>query len=119
MVKLMVDLRLGSNVQLLMIIFEKHNLQRIDIRFAGRWIDILVAGGQERRALRYIQQKLIEEESLTWARVCWPKIQTIRNRLELTHFDWRESDGVRALRQRVNELRPKLFCYLVAQQKAS
>ena len=119
LVKLMVDLRLGADVQFLMTAFEKHNLQRIDIRFAGRWIDILVAGGQERRALRYIQRKLIEEESLTWARVCWPKIQTIRNRLELTDFDWRESDGVAALRNRVNELRPKLFCYLVAQQKVS
>jgi hypothetical protein len=119
LVSLNVDLGVASNVQFLLATFERHKLERIDIRFAGCWIDALIADGQERRALRYIQQKLTEEESLTWARVCWPKIQIIRYRLELSHCDWRESDGVTILRKRVNELRPKLLCYLVVQKKAS
>ncbi len=110
---------LTTDVQFLLNVFERKKLEKIDIRFAKWWIDILLAARHERRALRYIQQKLIDEESLIWARMTFPKIQMIRSRLDLSQLEWRESDGVASLRKIIFELRPKLQCYWACSSKVS
>ena len=99
---------------ILLSVFEDHKLARIDIRFAGWWLDILIAARQERRAIRFIIQQLNDEPHLAWARMMWPKVSVIRDILELNEIDWRESDGVVALRDRIASLRPRVGCYWVA-----
>jgi hypothetical protein len=100
-------------------LFETHKLHRIDIRFASWWIDILIVARQERRALRFILQQLNDEPHLAWARMVWPKIKIMRESLNLTDFDWRESDGVAALRDGICGMNHRLGCYWVTPPIAS
>ncbi len=94
-------------------VFEQNNLSKIDIRFAGWWVDILTQSHQERRALRFILQKLAEEPHLAWARMFWPKVPLLIERLDLEPIDWRESDGVSELRAKISGLRPCGGVYVV------
>ena len=100
-------------------LFEGHKLYRIDIRFASWWIDILIVARQERRGMRFILQQLSEEPHLAWARMIWPKIKIMRETLNLTDFDWRESDGVAALRDRISGMNHRMGCYWVIPPIAS
>ena len=97
--------------KILLSLFQQHKLAQIDLRYAGFWIDILIAAKQERRALRYILQKLNEEPHLAWARMVYPKIKIIRESLDLTSFEWHEAEGVSALRDNTAKMRPRLGCY--------
>ena len=97
--------------KILLSLFQQHKLAQIDLRYAEFWIDILIAAKQERRALRYILQKLNEEPHLAWARMVYPKIKIIRESLDLTSFEWHEADGVSALRDNTAKMRPRLGCY--------
>jgi hypothetical protein len=101
----------GSN-PLLLELFEVHKLQKIDLQFSGRWIDALVRNRQERRALRFIHQVLIEEPHLAWAKMVQTKLDLITERLRLQKIVWREADGVSALRLQIEQLRPKLGVYV-------
>jgi hypothetical protein len=94
--------------------FERHALERIDIRFAEFWINILIAAHQERRAIRYIVTKLSEEPHLAWARMVMPKIQKIVSLMDLMPVEWRESEGVLTLRDRVSQAKPRFGCYWAA-----
>jgi len=98
---------------ILLDVFPKKRLQMLDVRFAGVWIDILTAARQERRALRFMIHCLIEEPHLAWARMIWSKIKPIQKSLNLNEFEWRESDGVTALRSQIEHLRPRTRCYCV------
>jgi hypothetical protein len=100
-------------------LFETQKLYRIDIRFASWWIDILIVARQERRALRFILQQLNDEPHLAWARMVWPKVKIMRESLNLSDFDWRESDGVAALRDRICGMNHRLGCYWVTPPIAS
>ena len=95
-------------------LFEKGQLSRIDVRFAGWWVDILTAVKQERRAFRFILKKLSQEPHLAWARALWPKILVIVSNLDLEPIHWREGDGVLALREKVAGLAPRGGCYWVS-----
>lgn len=97
--------------KILLSLFQQHKLAQIDLRYAEFWIDILIAAKQERRALRYILQKLNEEPHLAWARMVYPKIKIIRESLDLTSFEWHEAEGVSALRDNTAKMRPRLGCY--------
>ena len=97
--------------KILLNLFQQHKLAQIDLRYAEFWIDILIAAKQERRALRYILQKLNEEPHLAWARMVYPKIKIIRESLDLTSFEWHEAEGVSALRDNTAKMRPRLGCY--------
>lgn len=97
--------------KILLSLFQQHKLAQIDLRYAEFWIDILIAAKQERRALRYILQKLNEEPHLAWARMVYPKIKIIRESLDLTSFEWHEAEGVSALRDNTAKMKPRLGCY--------
>lgn len=98
---------------ILLDVFPKKRLQMLDVRFAAAWIDILTGARQERRALRFMIHCLIEEPHLAWARMIWSKIKPIQKSLNLNEFDWRESEGVTALRSQIEQLRPRTRCYCV------
>ena len=98
---------------ILLDVFPKKQLQMLDVRFAGAWIDILTVARQERRALRFMIHCLIEEPHLAWARMIWSKIKPIQKSLNLNEFDWRESEGVTVLRSQIEQLRPRTRCYCV------
>ena len=113
------DFSLQTDFEFLKGIFEQNKLERVDIRFAEWWIDILVECADERRAMRYIQQKLLNESNISWAQMCWPKVLLIRDRLELSHVEWDESEGVASLRRATFELKPRLLSYWIVPSKAS
>lgn len=109
--RLLAEEFVSADDKLLLPLFQRYKLERIDLRFAEFWIDILLAAHQERRALRYIIQKLSEEPYLAWARMVYPKLDLIRKSLDLTAVDWREADGVFALRDRAARMQPRRGCY--------
>jgi hypothetical protein len=102
-----------ANDRTLLEVFEQNKLSRIDVRFAGWWVDLLTASKQERRALRFMLQKLADEPHLAWARMFWPKVPALVEGLDLEPFEWRESDGVSALRTKIAGLRPRGGVYVV------
>ncbi len=95
-------------------LFERFGLERIDIRFAELWVEILIAAQHERRAIRYMVTRLSEEPHLAWARMFLPKIQKIVSRMDLMPVDWRESEGVLTLRDRIAQAKPRFGCYWAA-----
>jgi hypothetical protein len=98
---------------ILLKVFEEGRLARIDVRFAGWWVDILIASKQERRALRFMLQKLADEPHVSWAREFWPKVCVISECLHLEPVQWQERDGVSELRTKIASLRPRGGCYVV------
>jgi len=94
--------------------FERLHLHRIDIAFADYWLNVLIAAQQERRALRFIVTRLTEEPQLAWARMVLPKVHRITDLMDLDPIQWRESDGVLVLRDKVARQRPRAGCYWAA-----
>jgi len=94
-------------------IFQAHRLQKIDVRFAKEWINTLISHKQERRALRFILEILIEEPYLAWARMAKPKVDEICSLLNLRPINWQDSDGVTVLRRQIEQLRPLTGVYVV------
>jgi hypothetical protein len=103
----------GLSDPFLITIFETHQLTKIDIQFVGVWLDILIANCQERRVLRLCLQLLTEEPQLSWAKMIRSRIEIITGRLGLEAMDWREADGVMALRRKIATLRPNSQVYPV------
>ncbi len=103
----------GLSDPFLITIFETHQLTKIDIQFVGVWLDILIANCQERRALRLCLQLLTEEPQLSWAKMIRSRVEIITGRLGLEAMDWREADGVMALRRKIATLRPNSQVYPV------
>ncbi|MEI6834677.1 MAG: hypothetical protein WCL28_11865 [bacterium] len=103
----------GLNDPFLITIFEAHHLTKIDIQFVGLWLDILIANCQERRALRLCLKILTEEPQLAWAKMIRSRVEIITGRLGLEAMDWREADGVMALRRKIATLRPNSQVYPV------
>jgi hypothetical protein len=95
----------------LLVFFERHRLEQIDIQFAEYWLDVLISAQQERRAIRYMIQKLTTEPYLAWAKMMLPKIQKITDVMALTPVYWTERDGVLVLRDRLAAQRPVSGCY--------
>lgn len=100
-------------------IFQTHQLKKVDIQFAALWIDALVWSRQERRALRFMHQLLIEEPQLAWAKMVRSKADLVTERLRLMPITWHEADGVSALRLQIEQLRPKLGVYVATPSIAS
>lgn len=91
--------------------FERRKIAKIDIRYAEFYLDVLISAKQERRALRFMINKLTEEPQLAWARMMLPKVEKITGLMALTPIKWRESDGVLALRNQMAAQKPRFGCY--------
>lgn len=93
--------------------FENRKLYQIDLRFSSAWVDLLLRTQQERRALRFLIQKLSEEPQLAWAKMVWSKIPSITDALDLTPIHWREAEGVAVLRNKLATQTTRLGCYFI------
>jgi hypothetical protein len=100
-------------------LFHAHKLAKIDLEFAARWVDSLIANRQERRALRFMHQLLIDEPHLSWAKMVKSKLDLVTERLRLRAISWREAEGVSALRLQIEQVRPKLGLYIALPPMAS
>ena len=67
---------------------------KVDLRFTGWWMDMLIADGRALYALSFAVSLMREQPHIAWARMAYARIPTILKKLRLRRITWREQDGV-------------------------
>lgn len=83
-------------------LFRELNLARVDFRYMGWWLDSLVFDRRPRYALSLAINLLREQPHMALARLTIARIQKILRLLGFCEIQWKESEGVLVLLNKLN-----------------
>jgi hypothetical protein len=93
----------GGGVGEVVALAKELQLEKIDIRFAGWWLDCLIVDRRPRQALVQSIAIIRQQPYISIAQMIFPRIQKSLKALGMNQVRWDQTEGVMILLQRLRE----------------